>query len=200
MEECGYCSKKASEIDGELIDRPDLMDPYGEENPKTTKVCLHCESILESKKKYTFVCNQCFNEFDGLMVVHDAFGSFCKTCYADEEWERPSLTEIPSNGWTQADIGRHVYIMGEHGTIIPDIIICSTLPHGRTCIGPGSTIGGIIARMNHISEVSQSGQHPTAEISMHQLQQDAAEFFEHLFGQGGDDDEDDNVGFGDLIP
>lgn len=201
-ESCGYCNEKASELEGELVDRPDLMDPYGEENPETTKVCLRCETVLESKKKYTFVCGNCDNDFDGLMVIHDAFGTYCKECYHKEGWEKPTLTVIPEHGWGQQDIGRQVYIRGDHGTIIPDIIICTTLPGGRTCIGPGHTIGGIIARMNMVAEIqAQADQHHTIEMSgMDPSIFDLPDFIRDMFDMGGDSDDDDKEESGGMIP
>ena len=201
-DECGYCNEQTDEV----VDRPDLMDPYGEESPETTMVCKRCEHVLERKKEFTFVCGECGHDHDGLMVIHDSFGTFCKTCYNKEGWEKPSLTPIPEDGWTQADIGRHVYIRGDHGVIIPDIVICSTLPHGKTVIGPGHTVGGILARMDHVNHVQERSEGPNMASLDLTMGGDTPPGFDDFVAEifrmlsRGDDDDDEDGGSGDLIP
>ena len=179
---CGYCKDKSDD----LILRPDLMDPRGIHPDRHIGnwCCEHCVRILENKSLYNFVCQECGEDNNGLLVIHDSFGTFCLKCYESEGWVKPTLTPIPPNGWTQSDIGRQVYIRGEHGVIIPDIIICSALPHGKTMIGPGYVIGGVMARMRHMQEESQE----TATI------RDGMETIRKFFEDDFDDEE------GGLIP
>ena len=150
MATCANCNEKTNE----LTYRPDLMDPLGEmaDGDPKTMLCDQCEKMVEHKGGLMFCCAECGDTFNGLYITHTSFGSFCISCMRKEGWEMPTLTPIPENGWSQNDIGRHVYVQGEQGVIIPDIVICSQMPHGQTIIGPGYVVGGILARMRHMHD------------------------------------------------
>lgn len=175
------CASCEGQFDaGDLTCRPDLMDPLSrlKDNDPKNYLCEHCLHLHEQKSQHQFVCIECGEDFNGVMMIQDAYGCVCIECFEKEGYEHPTLTPIPENGWKQSDIGRHVYVKGEHGVIIPDIIICSMLPHGKMVIGPGYIVGGIIARMRHM--------HQEAEVS-HEIEQ-GMEAIRKFFEEGDDDD------------
>ena len=71
----------------------------------------------------------------------------------DADWKVPEPTPIPENGWQPEDVGREIWLMLPHGTIVPDTIMVVSDGQDNFIIGPTSEIGGFMARTGHTNSV-----------------------------------------------
>ena len=68
----------------------------------------------------------------------------------------PKPTPIPEDGWTDADIGRTVFLKMPHGTIVEDRIVFINSPDGTQLIGPATELGALTARMSYVIPILQA--------------------------------------------
>jgi len=58
------------------------------------------------------------------------------------------ITEIPEEGWNEADIGKEIKLKMPHGTVIDDTVIFLEIA-GRQYIGPATEVGMLLARRDY---------------------------------------------------
>lgn len=102
----------------------------------------------------------------------------------------PTLTPIPQGGWTGKDVGKVVYIKGEHGVIIKDTIIMSSLRGPDIIIGPST----------YIAEIHQRMQSYHVMTSTNTYEEGLAHLMNQLHPELNDDDDDDDGGPKGLVP
>lgn len=95
-----------------------------------------------------------------------AFGMFCSTCMDKEGFTIPTLTVPPKDGWSGKDVGRVVFIKGEHGVIIKDTIIMSSLRGPDIIVGPATYVAEIHQRLQSYHHMTN---HNTYEEGLQHL-------------------------------
>ena len=148
---CLFCEHEKEDCES----HPELVcpdDPYEPESP----ICLDCIDRARQQAEMDFVCNECFGCVKGNRISMTAFGMFCNECMSKEGFEVPTLTPIPENGWSGKDVGRVVFIKGEHGVIIKDTIVMSSLRGPDIVIGPSTYVSALHNRMLGFVRMSSS--------------------------------------------
>jgi hypothetical protein len=162
--------------------RPDLICP-DDPNEPFSPICSECLPRLEEQATMEFICNECLLVFKGNRISMTAFGMFCSECMVKEGFELPTLTIPPEGGWHGRDVGRTVFIKGEHGVIIKDTIIMSSLRGPDVIIGPSTYVAEIHARIQTFNHMTSTN---TYEEGLSHL-------LDHLHGDDDDDDDEEGV-------
>lgn len=175
---CLYCESEKENC----VSRPDLFCPDDPNEPESP-ICSDCIQRAEEQASLQFVCNGCFICYMGTRIKVTSFGLFCHDCIAKEEFEMPTLTPLPENGWSGKDIGKEVFIRGEHGVIIKDTIVMSSLRGPDIVIGPSTYVAALHERAMRFHSMSSAN---TYEEGLRALLDD-------LNGRIDDDDDEGGI-------
>lgn len=170
---CLFCNNEKDDCES----HPELICPDDPNEPESP-ICSDCIERAKQQAEMDFVCNECHGCFKGNRITMTAFGMFCNECMSREGFEMPTLTPIPENGWSGKDVGRVVFIKGEHGVIIKDTIVMSSLRGPDIVIGPSTYVSALHHRMVGFFQMSS---HNTYDEGLRALLDDLHR----------DDDEDD---------